>query len=407
MLAREHALGQIERAEYRRRRADLIDGIVNGDIEIRRQPPARHAAGGFAPVAGTLRRSSVHVAIGVLVLVAIVWLLLPDSETLVEPREDAAPAARPSEGARMPAARALVEGFLRERNWSKESLASFEASWNALTPNEQAQARGAAWFRALVAALRDEINAHKALAEFDGTGRASATGKRLAAFGEFLGVGSELPEMSASAPATPAAGPQSTPAPPVATETAAPALTGSAWLAARADDELTLQLFAANHLDRLETLIAAHPDVDLQLLVFEQHPPPYRLVHGVFATRAAAVDAYRRLPGDLAVAEEPLVRRIAELRTGAAAGVVREPPPQRYTLQVFASASRENVERLISRYPALDMRVQPLSNADASFRVVVGDYPSSEAAQRAAEALPATLIEELGEPLVRPLAPAP
>ncbi|MDX1433488.1 MAG: SPOR domain-containing protein, partial [Gammaproteobacteria bacterium] len=67
----------------------------------------------------------------------------------------------------------------------------------------------------------------------------------------------------------------------------------------------------------------------------------------------------------------------------------------------------ENVERLISRYPSLGMRVQPLSNADASFRVVIGDYPSSEAAESAAEALPATLIEELGEPLVRPLTPTP
>ncbi|MDX1434766.1 MAG: SPOR domain-containing protein [Gammaproteobacteria bacterium] len=404
LLARDHALGQIEGAEYRRRRADLIDAIVNGEITIRREPPPSSTGSGLAPVARSLRRSPVHVLVGVVVAIALIWALLYERDA--GPPSNGAPAARdePS-GARLPAARALVEGFLRERDWSEENLAHFKSSWHALTPNEQAEARSAAWFRDLVGALRDEINAHKALAEFDGTGRASATGKRLAAFGEFLGIGAELPEAAPlPAPEPPPVVASAAP-PPVAESppAAAPRLTGSQWLAARADEDLTLQLFAANQLDRLEGLIAAHPRVDLHLLAFEGQAPRYRLVHGVFATREAADEAFRRLPPALVDGERPLIRRIADLRAGNAVGVALEAPEQRYTLQVFASASRANVDRLISRYPTLGMRVEPYAEAEASFRVVIGNYASMDAARAAASELPPALVEELGEPLIRSL----
>ena len=166
-LARDYATGRLEHDEYARRRSELIDAIVTGEIAIESSvettedfTAAQHSDRSFR---GTL----LPLIVGACVVIAIIWAFLVSRETMIPGVGDQID-SRQIPGRRVSAARDLVEEFLTTRDWSRESLAEFRDNWNALTPNEQAEARAASWFRRLSEALREEINAHKALAEFDG-----------------------------------------------------------------------------------------------------------------------------------------------------------------------------------------------------------------------------------------------
>ncbi len=192
-LARDYATGRLEHDEYARRRSELIDAIVTGEIAIESSvettedfTAAQHSDRSFR---GTL----LPLIVGACVVIAIIWAFLVSRETMIPGAGDQID-SRQIPGRRVSAARVLVEEFLTTRDWSRESLAEFRDNWNALTPNEQAEARAASWFRRLSEALREEINAHKALAEFDGSGLSTTTGKRLAGFGEFLGIDPQMPD---------------------------------------------------------------------------------------------------------------------------------------------------------------------------------------------------------------------
>lgn len=394
-LARDYATGRLEYDEYVRERDELIDGIVSGTIAIESSADSTAYFEATPTLDQRIRRTPLPLIIGAIVVIAIIWMILVPSDT-TPPEEDARIAVERPAGERISAARALVEEFLGTRDWSGESLAAFRNSWNALTPNEQAEARSAPWFRRLAEALREEINAHKALAEFDGSGMSTTTGKRLAAFGEFLGIDAEMPEPSLPRP----------PAPGMPTAQEKP-VSASTWLAAQSDQSYTLQLFAVDHLDRLERLIASHPDVPLHLLTFEGRVPRYRMVHGAFASEDQARAAHAALPVELRdESTDPFVRRIGalreELRDMPAEPMVQpaDPPPV-YTLQVFASPSKENVDRLVARYRTLDLRVHTSDEDTTRYRVLYGEFDSPEAAQAASAKLPATMLEEVGTPLLR------
>ena len=397
-LARDYATGRLEHDEYARRRSELIDAIVTGEIAIESSvettedfTAAQHSDRSFR---GTL----LPLIVGACVVIAIIWAFLVSRETMIPGAGDQID-SRQIPGRRVSAARDLVEEFLTTRDWSRESLAEFRDNWNALTPNEQAEARAASWFRRLSEALREEINAHKALAEFDGSGLSTTTGKRLAGFGEFLGIDSEMPDPSPS-------GRTRT----VPTEEKTP-LTGSQWLAAQQDGDFTLQLFAVNHLDRIDNLTAAHPNVPLYLLTAEGQDPRFRLVHGSFPSEEQARLAHQALPAELrGQVQEPFVRRISdlreELRTGAGKdsasnAVPAADPAIVYTLQVFASTSRENVDRLVTRYQPLDLRIHISDGDSTRYRVLYGRFESPQAAQEASAKLPAAMLEEVGKPLLR------
>jgi hypothetical protein len=397
-LARDYASGRLEHDEYIRQRGALIDGIVAGDIVIE---SSAESTSDFAAVESPEKGSGptpLPLIIGACIVIAVLWVFFagPDGKT---PRQTRPATGGQETGQRVSAARALVEEFLATRDWSGESLTAFRDSWNALTPNEQAQARAAPWFRRLAEALREEINAHKALAEFDGSGLSTTTGRRLASFGEFLGIDAEMPDPS-PAPSSPT----------LVTEEATQ-LTGSQWLAAQRGEDFTLQLFAVEHLDRLEHLSAGHPDVALHLLIFEGREPRFRMVHGAFASEEQARIAHRSLPADLrGQSADPFVRRIdglrEEMRSPPAASSVPSAPPAAqgtpvYTLQVFASGSRDNADRLVARYQSLDLRVQVSEGEPTTYRVLYGRFATPEAAQAASAKLPAGMVEEVGKPLLR------
>jgi septal ring-binding cell division protein DamX len=183
---------------------------------------------------------------------------------------------------------------------------------------------------------------------------------------------------------------------------------GREWLAARGDDELTLQIFAVNGLDRVEQLMSRHPDLDLHILATDGDAPRYRVFHGVFGDTDAARTAFAALPADVsAAAGEAIVKSFAAVREDLQA---RAPRPASasasayagdYTLQLFASASRSNAQSLVDAFPALGLELRERSGDPAPYRVVYGRFDSAREA--AAATLPATLLSRIGKPLARPL----
>ena len=400
-LARDYATGRVEHDEYLRTRGALIDAIVAGDIAIDLSVPDAVDVAAEPPGQQRTPATPVPWIAGAVAVVVVIWIFLASQQT-DDPGSGDRGQVDPVPGLRVTGARVLVQDFLTTRDWSKESLARFRDLWNALTPNEQAEARAATWFRRLAEALREEINAHKALAEFDGSGLSTTTGKRLAAFGEFLGIDGEIPDMDA--PDRAAA--QRLDAQPVRQQEP---LTGSQWLEAQASDNYTIQLWAGDHLDRLEHLTAGHQHLALFVLSSTGQQPRFRLLHGSFASEEQARRAYQALPADLrSQAPGPLVRRVDHLReelhgagnkTPTTDPVMASPPV--YTLQVFASSSRDNVDRLVARYRDLHLRVHISDGDSTPFRVLYGEFDSPQAAQEASAKLPATMLEEVGKPLLR------
>ncbi len=198
-LAGEYASGRLAHDDYLLQRRELIDGIVAGEtaIESSTQRTADFAAA--RPGDRGIRGTRLPLIIGAGAVIVVIWAFLASRQTMPPGAGDQTASGQVA-GESLATARVLVEEFLATRDWPGESLAEFRDNWNALTPNEQAEARAAAWFPRLAEALRENISAREALAEFDNSGRSTGTAERLAAFGEILGIDSEMPDSSRREP---------------------------------------------------------------------------------------------------------------------------------------------------------------------------------------------------------------
>jgi septal ring-binding cell division protein DamX len=139
------------------------------------------------------------------------------------------------------------------------------------------------------------------------------------------------------------------------------------------------------------------------------------MVHGSFTSKEQARLAHRAHPAELrGQRQDPFIRGISdlreELRTDAGKGsasnaiplvIPATDPAMAYTLQVFASTSRENVDRLVARYQSLDLRIHSSDGDATRYRVLYGRFDSPQAAQEASAKLPAAILEEVGKPLLR------
>lgn len=161
-LAKDYAAGRLDDHGYMQARGELIDAIVAGEVSIESSAESTADFGVSPSFERRLRTTPLPLIIGAFVVVGIIWAFLASRQT-VDPEIDGQRTSDQLPGKRVSAARVLVEDFLVTRDWSGESLAEFRDHWNALTPNEQAEARTSPWFRRLAEALREEINAHKAL----------------------------------------------------------------------------------------------------------------------------------------------------------------------------------------------------------------------------------------------------
>ena len=469
-LALDHARGRMSRDEYRERRNALVDDIASGRTPIERETPVadldvtqpsavipgeprlpevEDAAASETRAALSPLNMGIGAALLVLLVIGAVWIFAggeaPPPATTTVVAVPPAPAVSP--------ARALVERFVAEKDFSERNLNAFQREWGGLGATDIEEARGEPWFRRLVTSVVQEVKTQKALADLDGTGAATAKVRRLVEFGRFLGVSPALlPELAR--PATPAPAPEPPPSPaavsaPAAAAAAAPASeplpaiapapvpqpatsitaptttaivaapaarkpNGREWLKRQPDDAYTLQLFALNHLEKVESLIARYPELDLHLVDYAPAEPRYRVLYGSYRTEEEARAAHATLPEDVRRAQpKAFPRSIREVRADESASpapVAAATPPsnwlqrqprERFTLQLFASNSRDNAERVIRRFPDLALALHESLDARSRYRVLYGSFSSPEEARRAFDALPAGLAADAGKPLVK------
>jgi septal ring-binding cell division protein DamX len=412
-LAREHALGKLDDDEYRERRRGLVDGIVKGEVAIVREaapPPPIPASANEATIETTLEReavkpklSPVYIGIGVVVVGLVVWTFLPSGK----PR---APDAGVIVQAPLPApqisrARALVEEFVASKDWGEFSLSRFKESWGALSEADREEAMGSRWFNDLTNAISEEIKTQNALVGFDDSGNAARTGKRLADFAAFLGVTGDVTEFKANDATTektvaPSARPENAR---VSRRKTVPTASGAKWLDEQPADALTLQLFAVNHTDKIQELISANPDIDLQVLVSAQTEPRYRVVYGTFDSAEAARKAHASLPEAIRRPQPtPLVKTIRSLRgEEASADWLAGLDAGKYTLQLFATDDADSARRLISTYSSLELSLLDTTDTRSRYRILYGEFDSETSAEGAVAELPGQLIRDAGKPLVK------
>lgn len=449
-LAREHSQGKVTREAYLRRRRSLLDGITDGDIIIEREAPLVQTTQMevFESEPTNRSQSVIYAAIGAAVFILIASMTWIFSQSGPEPAMDTpvvAPVPMPTQAP----ARSIVESFVAVRDWSTASVADFRHQWDGLPAADRDEARNAAWFKRLTKAMRDEIKTQKALLEFDKSGKARETGERILALADHVGAAHNLPTFPAEpTPEIPAVratadalsptgvakaaianqstyesseqsstdagtAPVSVPTPSTPAEPLPEP--GTAWLAAQGDDRYTLQLFAVNGLTKVAALRKKFTDVDLKIIDHPGQRPRYRVLLGSYATVADANDAHAALPESLrGTAGQGYVKSIAGLKALGGTGIVSHlrpapGPPENtivaYTLQVFASNSRDNVDKLVASYPDLGLVVRDtISGGAPRYRVIFGEYASTQSAHSAAAGLPQAILLHTGKPIVKALA---
>lgn len=410
-LAADYAQRQIDEDEYRRRRAWLIDGIVDGAIVIEREdepepgdrPPTIILA---EPtwVDRLPRRWPLYAAgLGALLLL-VVWALLPDGGPGPDTARSAAPAPSPAE--------TLVQSFLRSNDWSAGSLSQFLLKWNSLDAQVRETARDGKAYLRLANAILQEVNARRALADLDGGSAPPRATARLLEFGRTLGMAERFPDFAPAAqeaslrvPAPPPEAGATRDAPPPAS--AAADASGRRWLQAQGADRYTLQLYAMSHLESVEKLLAAHPGSGLQVVSLGAAEPRYRVLYGSYASEDAAARAHAALPAELRGGGAPVVKSVGELRAALEAGTADWLDAQRrssFTLQLFALSDEGNARKLLAAYPQLGLRLYPARDESFRYRILYGAWDTPDAAEQAFAHLPAALVKAAGRPVVKSIA---
>ena len=447
-LAREYALGTLQEDEYRQRRRELIRDIVDGNVAIVREappPPPPPPDPGEATVETELEleiepeRSGIsllYVAVGLVIVIGLVWFFWPSEES--DAPAEIAVIEQPLPVPQVSPARALVEEFVASHDFSEFSVQKFKESWGELSPADRENAITERWFNDLTNAISEEIKTQNALLEFDTSGNAMRTGKRLSELAAFLGVSEHVTEFrgrdkgteqasasddsAAKAPAevTDIREPETAsvaaePAPmPAAKDTenrvsgrrTLGTASGAKWLEEQSPDDFTLQLFAVNHPEKIQALVAENPDVDLQVLVSAHSEPRYRVIHGAYQSAEAARAAHAALPESVRRAQPtPLVKTIGELRRDIADGDwIAALDAQKFTLQLFATDNSDNARRLIRKYPSLKLSLLDTTDARSRYRVLYGTFDSENMAKAAVSDLPRQLLHDAGDPLVKSVA---
>ncbi len=456
-LAREYALGNLEEGEYLHRRRTLVDDIVNGTVSIVREvpppPPQAYSEDPTTKVSIAGRSGAQHFApaallIAIIVVAGVIWMLLPSGG------QQGGNVDQPAHAPPLSRARSLIDEFVTAKDFSAFSIASFKESWSHLTYTEKREAYSAHWFNNLITVISDEIKAQNALLGSEESANAAEMGKRLSEFASFLGISEyvtqfkglpaqpsstviasdTVPGVDSSATVNEKTPPESAvpvtavgvkdtdprveltatvnenspPDPaPAPTQVSGPhtlsPVPDTEWLSAQPAHAYTLQLFAVNQLDEIQNLVAANPDVDLQVLMSARNEPRYRVVYGVFDSEDAARGAYAKLPENIRQAQPiPLVKSVSSLRdeignVDRVAGV----NASKYTLQVFATDSADSARRLQAGYPDLQLSLLETTNPYTRFRVLYGIFDSEETAKQAAGGLPPELLQDVGDPLIK------
>ena len=207
-LAIDYAQGHLDHEGYVRERTELIDAIVSGRMPIERETPRQPKSTlleedsdavedivQFEPGKAPRRLSPLHISIGG-VLIALLAMFLftvddePETVLTTDPPKGLLTPVDPPPASQ---ARELVDDFVAANSWGTESLHAFSEAWQSLSESERNDAKAAPWFRPLTTALKQEINAQRAIAGLDDSESTRAKGRRLVSFAKSLGLVGPFP----------------------------------------------------------------------------------------------------------------------------------------------------------------------------------------------------------------------
>ena len=257
-LAREYAKGNISREGYLQSRTELLEGIVSGAIEVeeidfappvvkpkadpteatlprgrkatssepaktedvtdfvspedRRAAAASLDAGADDEPASNAKMTTVIVAVVVIVgIMSVVALLSRDRGTAPVPAVKQGVDAMEPESAPMDqdmgeamepnAASMLVHDFLQQKNWSDESLATFESEWQQLPEEKRAAAAGSVELSQMANEIYKRLLAVRALSSIDGADVSYRKQAALVEFSRQMGINDDrlvMPEEPAA-----------------------------------------------------------------------------------------------------------------------------------------------------------------------------------------------------------------
>lgn len=262
-LARAHAKGQMDKQQYRKARAELIEGILSGDIPLRendypspvrrrslsdtfedvtqrdnrkRRDPASdtqplqtkrpvdqvHRPADPPPSRRKTRQTAkkwpIIAGVSVLVLIPVlIYLLVPstppdqDNATTVndtapeQPPESSSDVDNTAPEVDVSEARTLISAFLEQRSWNRQSIESFISSWQALPEQQRRAMRGSVEMGRLTNAIYKQLLAEKALSGLDNGDTAIRKQKMLVSFADRMGIDDpriDMPEQEPDSSAT-------------------------------------------------------------------------------------------------------------------------------------------------------------------------------------------------------------
>ncbi len=227
-LTRAYAQGELDKENYRKARASLINDILSGEVEVpdktyptpihpRAQdntfeevterklredrqaneaipePGARRKAAP-PPPEEPVRNSTMRVKTGpllaglavVIVLPVLIYFLLPASSTpdTDQGGGETAPdeSATSSQAAASSEASDLIRGFLQDRVWTKTRIESFLSTWQTLPVDQRQSVRDSVEMSRLANAIYKQLLSEKALSDLDNSGQAQENQKLLVNF---------------------------------------------------------------------------------------------------------------------------------------------------------------------------------------------------------------------------------
>jgi hypothetical protein len=186
-LARDYAVGNINKYDYRHKRNQLIDEITAANSATEAQsasietfhPEQSHSA---SPAKSVFRPSSHHIIIAVAILAAaIVFVTMATSSNSKEsiPTE--------STSHRSGSAQQLVSRFVSQQEWTSEQVSEFVAGWQRLPEAEKQQAQQTPWFQDLTATLKNRLSQEQALARA-GSEQAQLNVQTIKSLGRLLSI---------------------------------------------------------------------------------------------------------------------------------------------------------------------------------------------------------------------------
>lgn len=179
-LAWRLSSGEISWADYRERRAKIVNAILNGEQTLEYKKPVVNEDATtpkhhdteqvFIDVDAMERppsRMPAYIAVGVLVavLLGVGWILIQSAEP---PVVASAPEMNLGPG------EALLDEFVRGGEWSTQTVSTLTQDWQQLSAEAKEATKSSALWRRLQSQLRDQINQQRILMSVDETGEAQA-----------------------------------------------------------------------------------------------------------------------------------------------------------------------------------------------------------------------------------------